>query len=130
VKINKYIIVNKLLENKTKYPKIHNFLFSKKIDISNVFIVDTPVFNLYYHEHNQLSSKHVSVDEHLTKNFNYSIFNKKYQVFVFPTEDIYDDKLLIHKYEERLRIYYELNNWGKFILLRKNKFERIYGEIE
>jgi hypothetical protein len=127
---NKYFGGTNLIENKNKFPILFNFLTSKNINISNTFIVDTPIFNLYYVENNQLLSKHLSVLEVITDEFNFSIFkNNEYQIFIFPTEDIYDNdmKSITYKYNERLRIYYELSNWGEKVLLRKNKLKRLYG---
>lgn len=128
--LNKYMYDEKLSKNKNKYPILFDFLSSKNINISNTFIVDTPIFNLYYIVSGQLLSKHISVLELITDEFDFSIFkNNEYQIFIFPTEDIYDNDMMsiTYKYNEKLRIYYELNNWGEKVLLRKNKLKRLYG---
>jgi hypothetical protein len=127
---NKYFEGTKLIENKSVYPFLYSFLTSKNINISNIFIVDMPAFNLYYVENEQRMSKNVSVLDVITDDLDFSIFkNNEYQIFIFPTEDIYDNdmKSITYKYNERLRIYYELSNWGEKVLLRKNKLKRLYG---
>ena len=129
MQINKYFNFKKLLEHRQEYQIIYDFLLSKNINLSNVFIVNTPAFLAYYTENNMVLSKNIVVNDILIENVDFSIFSDKYQVIIFPFEDVYNkmDIPLTDRYEERLRLYYELNYWGEKVFIRKNKMKRIYG---